>query len=305
MPHCGAMADSESVDRSGAEKHGADPHVCVTCAAHYAEDTPLPAVCTICTDERQYVGADGQQWTRHSELKAAHEMRFSEYEPGLWGVGLKPGLGIFQRALLVRTEAGNVLWDCVPVLTDEGYQRLVELGGVQAVAVSHPHFYSGMALYAEAFGANVYVHAADRQHVTHPHPRLRFWENERFSPLPGVTLIRGGGHFAGGTVLHWPAGAGSKGALLTADIIGVVPDRRYVSFLYSFPNRIPLPPREVERVGAAVEPFEFDRIYGGWEGNVIANDAKEVVRRSVLRYRRAVEARLDGATLPWPEPSTT
>lgn len=299
------MATKTATERPYEEARGADPHICVTCGAHYPEGEPLPAVCAICADERQYVGANGQQWTRHSELAAAHEMHFNEYEPGLWGVGLKPGLAIYQRALLVRTNEGNVLWDCVPVLTDYGYRRLVELGGVQAIAVSHPHFYSGMALYADAFGANVYVHAADRQHVTHPHPRLRFWENERLSPLQGVTLIRGGGHFAGGTVLHWPVGAAGKGALLTADIIGVVPDRRYVSFLYSFPNRIPLPPREVERVGAAVEPFEFDRIYGGWEGNVIAAGAKEVVRRSVLRYRRAVEGRLDGASLPWPDTSAS
>lgn len=283
---------------------GGDPHVCVTCAAHYPASARPPAVCTICSDERQYVGEGGQRWTRHSELTAAHEMRFSEYEPGLWGVGLKPRLAIGQRALLVRTNEGNVLWDCVPVLTQEGYRRLVDLGGVSAVAVSHPHFYSGMALYAEAFGADVYVHAADGQHVTHPHPRLRLWEGQSLSPAPGVTLIRAGGHFAGGTVLHWQAGAAGSGALLTADIIGVVPDRRYVSFLYSYPNRIPLPPREVERVGAAVQPYAFDRIYGGWEGNVIRTHAKEAVRRSVVRYRRAVEERLDGASIPWPDPPT-
>lgn len=228
-------------------------------------------------------------------------MRFTEYEAGLWGVGLKPGLAIGQRALLVRTEAGNVLWDCVPVLTDEGLHRLNALGGVRAIAISHPHFYSGLALYAEAFGADVYLHAADRQHVTHPHPRVNFWEGEALEHVAGVTLIRTGGHFAGGTVLHWAAGAGGVGALLTGDIIGVVPDRRYVSFMYSFPNYIPLPPREVERVGAAVEPYAFDRIYGGWEGNVIPTEAKNVVRRSVVRYRRAVEGRLDVASLPWPD----
>ena len=279
-----------------------DPYVCATCAAHYPDGPKPPERCAICTDERQYVGVGGQRWARLSEVTADHEMRFTEYEAGLWGVGLKPGFAIGQRALLVRTDAGNVLWDCVPVLTDAGYQRLQELGGISAIAVSHPHFYTGLALYAEAFGANVYLHTADKQHVTHPHPRVNFWEGETLEPLAGVTLIRAGGHFAGGTVLHWAAGADGAGALLTGDIIGVVPDRRYVSFMYSFPNYLPLPPREVERVGAAVEPYEFARIYGGWKGNVIASGAKDAVRRSVVRYRQAVEARLDGAVLPWPEP---
>ncbi len=280
---------------------GPDPYVCATCAAHYLGQGDPPEVCTICTDERQYVGAGGQRWFRHSELQRRHDMRFEEYEPDLWAVGLQPSIAIGQRALLVRTPAGNVLWDCVPVLTEAGRERLLELDGITAVAVSHPHFYTGIALFARSFGAQVLLHEADRQHVTHPDERIRFWRGETLEVLDGVTLIRAGGHFAGGTVLHWAAGADGAGALLTADIIGVVPDRRYVSFLYSFPNQIPLPPREVERVGAAVEPFAFDRIYGGWQGNVIETGAKDVVRRSVDRYRRAVEGRLDGAVLPWPE----
>ena len=41
-------------------------------------------------------------------------------------------------------------------------------------------------------------------------------------------------------MLHWPAGANGKGALLTGDIIQVVQDRRYVSFMRSYPNLIPL-----------------------------------------------------------------
>ncbi len=277
-----------------------DPYVCATCAAHYPASGRTPEVCSICTDERQYVGAGGQRWFRHSELQEQHEMRFEEYEPGLWAVGLQPSIAIGQRALLVRTPSGNVLWDCVPVLTEAGRQRLLEHGGIRAIAVSHPHFYTGIALFARSFGAEVLLHEADRQHVTHPDERIQFWEGETLEVVDGVTLIRAGGHFAGGTVLHWAEGADGAGALLTADIIGVVPDRRYVSFLYSFPNQIPLPPREVERVGAAVEPFTFDRIYGGWQGNVIETGAKQVVRRSVERYRRAVEGRLDGAQLPWP-----
>ena len=74
-----------------------------------------------------------------------------------------------------------------------------------------------------------------------PDPHIQFWEGKT-KPLPGgMTLIRCGGHFPGGTVLHWPDGAGGRGALLSGDILTVVPDRRYVSFMYSYPNLIPLP----------------------------------------------------------------
>lgn len=280
---------------------GLDPHVCTTCGAHYPEAADLPAVCLICADERQYVPETGQSWARHAALAAERSNWLAEAEPDLWEFGLEPTLAIGQRALLVRTGEGNVFWDCVPILTGDGLERLRALGGVDTVAVSHPHFYTGAALFAEGLGAKVLLHAADREHVTYPSKRIEYWEGERL-PLPGgVTLIRAGGHFAGGTVLHWAAGAGGRGALLTADIIRVVPDRRFVAFLYSYPNQIPLPAREVERVGAAVEPFEFDRIYGGWRGAVVASGAKEAVRRSVARYRRVVEERLDGANLPWPE----
>jgi hypothetical protein len=101
-------------------------------------------------------------------------------------------------------------------------------------------------------------------------------------------------------VLHWADGFGRRGALLTADIVMVVPDRRHVAFLYSYPNLIPLPPREVGRVGAALAPWSFDVVVGGWWGRTIERDGHAVVQRSVERYGRAVAERLDGGRVPWP-----
>jgi hypothetical protein len=107
--------------------------------------------------------------------------------------------------------------------------------------------------------------------------------------LPGgLTLICCGGHFAGGTVLHWPAGAEGKGALLTGDILQVVNDRRYVSFMYSYPNLIPLPASAVRRIVAAVEPYSYDRIYGAWWDRVVPNNAKAGVAYSAERYIAAI-----------------
>ena len=75
-----------------------------------------------------------------------------------------------------------------------------------------------------------------------------------------MTLVRSGGHFQGGTVLHWPAGADGRGVLLVGDILRVCQDRRHVSFMYSYPNYIPLPADAVRKAVAAVEPFTYDRI---------------------------------------------
>jgi hypothetical protein len=76
--------------------------------------------------------------------------------------------------------------------------------------------------------------------------------------------------------------------LLTGDIIHVVQDRRWVTFMRSYPNMIPLPASAVQRVVAAVEPYPFDRIYGAWWEKVVAADAKNAVRRSAARYIDAI-----------------
>lgn len=275
-------------------------HVCATCGAHLPGDSPPPTLCPICDEPRQYVPGDGQRWVSYDDLASSHTNRIEEVEPDLWGVGVEPTFAIGQRALLVRTPDGNLLWDCVPLLAPSAVARLRELGGVRAVAVSHPHFYTGVARFAAAFGAEVLLHDADRMHVTEPGPHLRFWAGETLSPFGGLTLVRAGGHFAGGTVLHWPAGAAGRGALLTGDIIRVIPDRSHVAFLYSYPNLIPLPGREVERIAAAVGSFPYDRIHDGWWGRVIEEGAEAVLARSVARYVKALAGRLDGAQLPWP-----
>jgi glyoxylase-like metal-dependent hydrolase (beta-lactamase superfamily II) len=144
----------------------------------------------------------------------------------------------------------------VPRLDQAVVEALKALGGISAIAISHPHYYSSMTEWSRAFGGvAIYLHAADRQWVTRPDKAIVFWEGETTTLAEGLTLIRCGGHFEGGTVLHWSGGAGGKGALLTGDIIQVVPDRKHVSFLYSYPNYIPLPAPAIERIVRAVEPF--------------------------------------------------
>lgn len=224
-----------------------------------------------------------------AELQAGHHNIIRRVETGLLGIGTEPGFAIGQRALLIETPQGNVLWDCISLLDETTLMAIKALGGISAIAISHPHFYSAMVEWSHAFGAPVYLHALNRPWVMRPDANTHFWDEEQLL-LPGdLTLVHCGGHFPGAAVLHWPAGAEGKGVLLTGDIINVVSDRRYVSFMYSFPNLIPLPARAVRQVVAAVEPFAYDRIYGGWWDRMVLQDAKAGVRYSAERYIRAIQ----------------
>ncbi len=147
-----------------------------------------------------------------------------------------------------------------------------------------------MVEWAHLFACPIYLHEAERKWVLRPDPSVRFWAGETHDLGGGLTLVRCGGHYEGGQVLHWA----ERRALLVGDIVQVIPDRDYVGFMYSYPNLIPLPPAKVEAIAAALEPFEFDTIYGAWWDRFIARDGSGVVRRSADRYVRAVT----GAGLP-------
>ncbi len=242
----------------------------------------------ICEDERQYIGWGGQKWTTLDALRETHKNVFYAEEPGLLGIGTTPSFAIGQRSLLVQTPGGNILWDCITLLDEATVQIVRALGGIRAIGISHPHYYSSMVEWAHAFDAPIYLHEANRKWVMRPDDAVQYWAGDALDLGDGVTLVRLGGHFTGGTVLHWAGGADGRGAVLSGDILAVASDRRYMSFMYSFPNYIPLPASEVRRIREAIEPYAFDRIYGAWWGRVVRADAKEAVRRFADRYIKAI-----------------
>lgn len=267
-----------------------ETYICETCGTQHAASEQPPAQCAICDDERQYIGWKGQRWTTLDALRREHHNRIQTEEPNLTGIGTEPAFAIGQRALLVQTPEGNLLWDCITVLDTDTIDAVRALGGIRGIAISHPHYYATMVEWSRAFDAPIYLPAADRQWVMQPDPAIVFWEGAE-QPLWGdLTIIRCGGHFPGSTVLHWPAGAAGRGVLLTGDTLMVASDRRFVSFMYSFPNYVPLSAPAVTRVVAAVEPWSFDRIYGAWWDRVVATDAKVAVARSAARYIAAIQA---------------
>lgn len=268
-----------------------EPHICVTCGVQHAPSSGPPARCAICEDERQYVGWEGQRWTTLAEMRERYRNEVVEIEPGLVRIGTLPEFAIGQQALLVRTPDGNVLWDCISLIDDETVRAVRDLGGIAAIAISHPHFYASCVEWSRAFGdAPIHLPAADRAFVMRPDPAVVPFEGDELEPVPGVRLVRVGGHFPGSTVLLWPGGAGGRGALLVGDTIGMgVMDRRFVTFMYSFPNRLPLPAGTVRRIGERIEGLPFDRLYGAWPGQVVSSGAAEVVHRSVERYAGLLE----------------
>jgi len=258
-----------------------DAPICRTCGVQYDE---APDVCRICADERQYVGWKGQRWTSAAELTAEGHRGVVRPEGagGIHGVGADPSTFIGQRALLVPGAGGNVLWDCVSIVDDETVEAVRALGGISAIALSHPHFYGSMVEWSEAFGGvPIYVHEADREWVCRP-GHVVHWSGDTHEVLPGRTLVNCGVHFDGGTVLH----AGDS--LFTGDIVMVVMDRRFVSFMYSYPNLIPERPERIERAVGLLDEFPYDAIYGGWWGRVVPRNARAAVDASVRRYFRQI-----------------
>jgi len=266
-------------------------YICTTCGHQFAESNEPPPHCPICEDDRQYVNPLGQAWTTLDELAQGHHNLVKSLETGLTGIATEPKFAIGQRALLVQTSKGNVLWDCVSLIDDASIKAVEALGGISSLAMSHPHLFGSMVEWSRAFGnAPIYLHADHKPWVQRPDPVINYWEGETLELKEGISLHRCGGHFEGSTVLLWPDGADGEGVLLTGDTMYVAPDRHHVSFMYSYPNFIPLSASTVDRIVDKVMPLRFDRIYGHFFGLEIEADAKRVVQRSAERYKRAIGA---------------
>ncbi len=264
-------------------------YVCTTCGVGYAPTEAPREICLICADDRQYVNPAGQGWTTSAELEKTHLSDIRSLEPNLIGIGAKPQIGIGQRALVITQPGGGVMWDCTPLVTEEAIETLKVRGGLRAIAISHPHFFATMVEWSKRLGGvPVYLHEDHRDWVMRPSDAIKFWSGETFDLGQGVTLIRCGGHFPGSTVLHWAEGAGGKGVLMSGDTIMVVPDTRWLSFMYSYPNLVPLNARAVERIVKSVRAYSFDRIYAGWWDRICQPEAKDKLQRSAERYIAAI-----------------
>jgi glyoxylase-like metal-dependent hydrolase (beta-lactamase superfamily II) len=265
-------------------------YICVTCGTQYPLRETPPAACPICTDDRQYIPQTGQQWTTLDEIRREHTNRFEEIEPGITSIVTEPKFGIGQQAYLVETPQGNILWDCIALIDDATIAEIQRRGGVAGIAISHAHYYTTMVEWSRALGnVPIWLHEANRGWVMNPDPAIEYFSDDTLEPIPGLTIIRTGGHFPGGMVLHRAGDADATdpqrrdGVLLSGDIITVVADRRWVTFMYSYPNSIPLDPATVRRMVDLIAPYPFERVHDAFDKHVVA-DGTAAVERSADRY---------------------
>jgi len=261
--------------------------ICETCGTQYAWSESPPASCPVCEDERQYVGWNGQAWTTHERMLAEYKLRIED-DAGLLGIGIAPDFAIPQRALLLPTDAGSILWECTSLVTDEALAALRARGGVDRIVISHPHFYAAMIEWSEALGGvPILLHGADRGWVRRTSPRVDHWEGDVLRLSDAVTLIRCGGHFPGSTALHWRDGPRAGGALFPGDALQVVMDRRHVTFMYSYPNYVPMTTSDVVAMRERLADLRFDDVYGYTWGRNILGGARDAVDASFARFLAA------------------
>lgn len=279
-----------------ASEHDWHAFVCVTCGTQFTPTERPPGRCPICEDDREYIHpVRGQQWTTLPDLRGHHHNLFEAVEPGVSRVVTEPSFGIGQQAYLIETPQGNFLWDLTAFLDESTVAEIARRGGIAGIAISHPHFYTTMVDWSRALGGvPVYLHESDREWVMRPDEAVKFWAGDTLSPLPGLTLIRTGGHFPGGTMLHWDTagipGAESDGVLFSGDIASVVADRRWVTFMYSYPNSVPLDAATVRRMADMIAGYRFARIHDAFDKHVV-DDGSGAIARSADRYIAHVEGR--------------
>ena len=266
----------------------AECFICVTCGTQFQSSAQPPERCPICEDPRQYVPLEGQRWTTLAELRQAHRNRVAA-EGELTGIGIEPHFAIGQRALLVPFGESQLLWDCVALCDEAAAAEIDRRGGLRGIAISHPHYYTTMVEWAHRFDCPVYLHADDARWIMRPDDSVELWHGDSLALGEGLTLIRCGGHFPGATVLLWQGGANGRGTLLVGDVVAPVADRRYVTFMWSYPNYVPLPAQEIRRIGRALAPLRYEVLHGAFWG-LERSDAKAMVDRSLVRYLRILES---------------
>lgn len=256
-------------------------HLCSACGTSYASLGAPPLRCAICDDERQFVPVKGQRWTTEATLHGDRANKWRQLAPNVLSIQTEPRFAIGQRAFLITTPHGNILWDCLACLDAATITLVRSLGGISAIAISHPHYYTTMQDWASTFDAKIFLHADDREWVLRDSPHINFWSGESCSIAPDMSLVRLGGHFEGGTVLHWSQGGG---VIFAGDIVQVSPGADRVSFMWSYPNLLPLPAAKVDDIAARLAAYDFDRLHGAFAGQDIDHDAKAIVAQSAAQY---------------------
>jgi hypothetical protein len=219
-------------------------YLCTGCGVAYGASEAPPDACLVC---------GRHDWITPGELRTGYANELHQEAPGITGMVTEPPFALGQRALLVRSAAGNVLWNCLSLIDSATVAAVQECGGVAAIAISHPRFGGSMAEWSRAFGgAPVYIHAAMRQLVAEPDPGLVFWSGEKQLIGSGFTML-----WCGESMLHWAAGAGGRGALL-AHAAGL----------------------DSATLATVLAPYRFEHLHGAFPGENVFENARDTLLAS-------------------------
>lgn len=257
--------------------------MCTECGTQYP-DNYSDNVCIICADERQSVPQSGQTWTTHEKLLEKHSVKIKKINDQLYEFTVNPRFSIGQRALFVISEQGNIMWDCIPLLDEGVIEFIKSKGGLKAIAISHPHYYSIMKMWAETFDCKILIHGGDKQWVVNGGNSVEYWSGRELDLWDTLKLHNIGGHFDGSSIIEIPW-MSEKGTLLIGDTMYLSPSLKHFAIMRSYPNRIPLPISEIKRIETRFENISFDTIYGFYSYQNVEKNAKEVLRNSIARYQ--------------------
>lgn len=260
--------------------------ICATCGTQYPPDKQAPMLCTICNDDRQYIGENGQTWTSVEELRRNHSISIKPINNNLYGLKVEPGFAIANRAILLTSPNGNILWDCIPLLDEATIGFIRSIGGLKAIAFSHPHYYSNMNNWAAEFECPIYIHEADSEWIVYPTDAIKLWKGNGPELWDGIRIIHTGGHFPGSCMLHVPS-LSPKGTVLCGDSVNISPSKRHTAVMYSYPNHILLSKTEFDAFDKKTQNLVFDCMYGAFEHQNLPDNAIEVFKTSMQRYRNS------------------
>ncbi|KAF2724806.1 hypothetical protein K431DRAFT_281759 [Polychaeton citri CBS 116435] len=265
--------------------------ICNACGTQYPLTSDAEKnSCKICDDPRQYVPPEGQTFTTLRQLRQKGHRNVwwqDEQQQSIWSVMTDPSFAIGERAMLIQTRQGNILWDLIPFLDQDTVEKIVDLGGLKAIVISHPHYYSTWAEWSRTFGCPVYVGKPDEEWLERTDTEgaeIRFLSETYTAILDGATAIVAGGHFPGSLLLHWQRNLFIADTILPVpSATNPVPGKEGVisfTFFWSIPNRIPLHPDEILMIWRKVKHLEFDSAFGAFRGMDVRTMENELQRNT-------------------------
>ncbi|TWJ00726.1 hypothetical protein JN11_01982 [Mucilaginibacter frigoritolerans] len=260
--------------------------ICTTCGTQYPPDKEVPDLCTICNDDRQYIAENGQHWTTMDELKKTYATRVELIAEQIYSLRVQPDFALTNRALLVKSAGGNILWDCIPLPDAETIDFIKANGGLKAIVFSHPHYYSTMNEWASLFNCPVYIHENDREWIKYNNEHIHLWSGQTQQLWDDIRIIHTGGHFPGSCVLHIPA-LSEKGTILCGDSLYISCSKRHTAVMYSYPNQILLPRNEFATFYQKWDGITFDTMYGAFDNQDLKGNAMQVFEVSMQRYKKS------------------